>query len=74
MRTGTKAITTPASENTVERNRPKEELMKAQSYRARRDLKKTSAVFVRLQGKYAITKKRKRVNIYTGRTAAVRPM
>lgn len=73
MRTGTKAMTTLASEKMVERRRPKEELMKAVNSIARRELKKTLAVFVRLQGKYAMTRKRKHVMISTGRMAKVLP-
>ena len=51
IKTGTRAMTTPASEKTVERKSPKEELMKAQSSRDRRDLRKTPALLSRLQGK-----------------------
>lgn len=74
IRTGTRAMTTLASEKIVERRRPKEELMKAVSSMARRDWKKTLAVLVRLQGKYAMTRKRKQVSISTGRMAKVLPM
>ena len=74
IRTGTRAMTTLASEKIVERRRPNEELMKAVSSMARRDWKKTLAVLVRLQGKYAITRKRKQVRISTGRMAKVLPM
>jgi hypothetical protein len=51
MRTGTRAITTPASENSVDRRSPKEELMKAHNYIESSDLKKVPALLSRLQGK-----------------------
>jgi hypothetical protein len=58
----------------VDSSNPKEELIKAQSYIANRELKNTEAVLVRLHGKYAIAKKRKQVIISTGRIAIVLPM
>jgi hypothetical protein len=51
MRTGTRAITTPASENNVERSSPKEELMNAHNYKESREKKKVPALLSRLQGK-----------------------
>lgn len=51
IKTGTKAITTPASEKIVESNNPKPELIYAQSYSDSNDLKNTDALLSRLQGK-----------------------
>ena len=64
--TGTKAITTPASENIVESNNPNPELMYAHSYNEINDLKKTVALLSRLQGKYATAIKRMTVSISIG--------
>lgn len=49
--TGTKAMTTPASENIVESSKPKDELMKAHNSSESTDLKNTEALLSRLQGK-----------------------
>lgn len=71
--TGTRAITTPASEKIVESKRPKPELMYAHSSKESRLLKKTLALLSKLQGKYATAMKRKTVRISTGCTAANLP-
>ena len=74
IRTGTSAMTREASANTVERNRPKEELIKAHNSTESKLHKKTPALLFRLQGKYAITKNKNGANNYTGKTAKDRPM
>lgn len=51
IKTGTNAITTPASEKIVESNSPNPELIYAHSYSDSNDLKKTEALLSRLQGK-----------------------
>jgi hypothetical protein len=51
IRTGTKAITTPASENIVDKSNPKPELINAHSSIESKDLKNTPALLSRLQGK-----------------------
>lgn len=63
IRTGTKAITTPASEKIVERSRPKDELIKAQSSSESTDLKKTAGLLSKLHAKYAIAMNKKQVKI-----------
>lgn len=74
IRTGTKAITTPASENIVDKSNPKPELMKAHSSIESRDLKNTPALLSKLQGKYATTINKNTVRISIGWTAANLPM
>lgn len=51
IRTGTKAITTPASENIVDKSNPKAELINAHNSIESKDLKNTPALLSRLHGK-----------------------
>jgi len=49
--TGTRAMTTPASEKIVESSNPKEELINAHNSNDSKDLKKTPPLLSRLHGK-----------------------
>jgi len=51
IRTGTRAITTPASEKRVDNSKPKEELINAHSYIESNVLKNVPALLSRLHGK-----------------------
>lgn len=63
IKTGTNAMTTPASEKIVERNRPKPPLINAHNSIESKDKKNTPGLLSRLQGKYATAINRNTVNI-----------